>query len=84
MTRFTVAWVQSAVDELIDIWLAMDDRNAVTAATNATDHELQTDAQSKGIELAEELRALNSPPLRVIFAVRVDDRVAEVLLVRRI
>ena len=84
MTRYTVVWVQSAEDELVDIWLDGDDRKEVTAATNAIDHELRTNADTKGVLLSEGLRSLNAFPLRAIFTVRVDDRVAEVLRVLRI
>ncbi len=37
MTRSTVVWVQSVEDELVEIWLADKDRNAVTSATRAND-----------------------------------------------
>ena len=84
MTRYTVVWVQEAEDELADIWLAVVGRSEVTAATRSIDLALQIDAESKGIELAEGLRSFNSPPLRVIFMVRADDRIVEVLLVRQV
>ena len=35
MTRYTVVWVQSVEDELVELWLATNDRNDVTAATHA-------------------------------------------------
>jgi hypothetical protein len=82
MTRYTVVWVKSARDELADLWLSAEDRGAVTAAANEVDNELSTDAPDQGVELTEGLRALFCPPLRVIFSVRMDDRVAEVLRVR--
>jgi len=43
MTRYTVVWAQAAEDELVNIWLEGDDRNDVTAATQAIDRELQTE-----------------------------------------
>jgi hypothetical protein len=82
MTRYTVVWVESALEELTELWLAASDRAAVTAATTAIDRELAEDAPQKGVELSEGLRALFSPPLRVIFEVRGPDRVAEVLRVK--
>ncbi len=84
MTRYTLAWVQSAENELVDLWLKADDRAEITSATSLIDHDLRTDAESKGVEIAEGLRALNVPPLRVIFTVLHDDRIVEVLRVRRI
>jgi hypothetical protein len=82
MTRYTVAWVKSAQDELAELWLAAEDRAAVTAAADEIDDELSVEAQSRGVELSEGLRALFCAPLRVIFTVRENDRVAEVLRVR--
>lgn len=82
MTRYTVVWVQSALDELAELWTSAPDRNAVTAAADAIDRELRDDASGKGRVLSEGLRALARPPLHVIFAVREDDRIAEVLRVR--
>ena len=84
MTRYTVVWVQSVEDELVELWLAANDRNDVTAATHAIEKELGSDAASKGGDLAEGLRALNMPPLRVIFTVRKDDRLVEVVRVARL
>jgi len=82
MTRYTVVWVQSSQSELADLWLNAPDRNAVTAATHAIDRELAVDPSSRGVELSEGLRAFFAPPLRVLFAVRGDDRIVEVLRVR--
>jgi hypothetical protein len=84
MTRFTVAWVQSVEDELIEIWLSATDRNAITSATHAIDRELGLDAESKGEDLSEGLRSLNVPPLRVLFTVSTDDRLVEVVRVARL
>lgn len=84
MTRYTVVWVQSVEDELVEIWLAASDRDAITSATYAVDRELRLDADSKGEELAEGLRSLNESPLRVIFTVSGDDRLVEVVRVARL
>ncbi len=84
MIRYTVVWLQSAQDELAQLWLDAPDRNAVTAAAHAIDQELGKDAPLKGSELSEGLRALPVPPLKAIFTVRDDDRIAEVLRVRSI
>ena len=84
MTRYTVVWVKSAQDELAELWLNAPDRNAVTTAAHAIDQELGEDAQDKGSELSEGLRSLFAPPLKAIFTVREDDRIAEVLRVQSI
>ena len=60
------------------------DRNAVSAAADAIDRQFIDDASNKGSELREGLRSLLAPPLKAIFTVREDDRIAEVLRVRRI
>lgn len=85
MTRYTVVWVQSVEDELVEIWLASNsnDRIAITSATHAIDGELSRDAEGKGENVAEGLRALNVPPLR-IFTVITDDRVVEVVRVAQL
>lgn len=81
MTRYTVVWVQSVEDELVEIWLSADDRNAITSATDTIDRELGMDAESKGEDAAEGLRSLIVSPLRVIFTVKTDDRIVEVVRV---
>lgn len=79
MTHYTVVWVESALDELAELWLRSDNRNEVTAAADLIDNELRDDAQLKGIEQREDLRALFAPPLRILFTVRENDRIVEVL-----
>ena len=82
MNRYTVVWVESAQNELTDLWIVDPNRRAITAAADAIDHELAIDAATKGIKLSEGLRALFSPPLRVLFTVREEDHIAEVLRVK--
>ena len=84
MTYYTVVWVQSAEDELVEIWMDGPDKNEISTATNAIDLILHSNAESKGSELSEGLRTLHCSPLRVIFSVRPADRIVEVVLVRRI
>lgn len=84
MIRYTVVWPGGAQDELAELWIAASDRSAVAAAANDIDVELSEDAAAKGEQLSEGLRALFAPPLRVLFAVREDDRVVEVLRVRHL
>ena len=83
MTRFTVVWVQSALDDLAEIWLEASDRNSVSKSADDIDRELAQDAPEKGNELREGLRSLLAPPLKVIFSVREPDRVAEVLVAKK-
>ncbi len=82
MIRYTVVWHREGRDELAEIWTDAQDCNAVTAAADLIDQQLADDAAKKGTELSEGLRALFVPPLRVLFVVREDDRVVEVLWVK--
>lgn len=84
MTRYTVVWLQSARDELAELWLSASDRDSVTQASHLIDQELSRDASSKGSELSEGLRAYYAPPLKAIFTVQEEDRIAEVLRIRRL
>ena len=84
MIRYTVVWPKAAQDELAELWIAAQDRDAIASAANSIDAELSENAPVKGVELSEGLRALFAPPVRVLFAVRDEDRVVEVLRVRRL
>ena len=57
MNRYTVVWVKSAEDELVELWIASSDRSAVAAATHEIDRQLTTDPALKGEFLREGLRA---------------------------
>ncbi len=84
MNRYTVVWVKSAHDELVMLWIAGSDRNAITAATHEIDRQLSTSPSLKGEPLREGLRALTVTPLRVAFSVDDDDRRVEIAVVRLI
>jgi hypothetical protein len=84
ITRYTVVWLGSAQDELAELWLAAPDRNAVSTAAHPIDAELSGDAATRGVEVSEGLRALFAPPLRILFAVNEEDRLVEVVRIRRI
>jgi hypothetical protein len=84
MTRYTVVWLGSALDELAEVWTAARDRNAITTAAHIIDAELSHDALTKGVEVSEGLRAFFAPPLRILFTVVEDDRIVEVVRVRRL
>jgi hypothetical protein len=84
MTRYTVVWHESALEELADLWINARDRSAVTASAHVIDIELSQDAKTKGADVAEGLRAFFAPPLRILFTVNEGDRIVEVVLVRRL
>jgi hypothetical protein len=83
MTRYTVVWHQGAHDALARLWLDAPDRNAIRQAADAVDRDLGTDAAGKGTAVAEDLRRLIAPPLRVLFSVSEADRMVRVLDVAR-
>ncbi len=83
MKEFTVLWRQTAIDQLIEIWLAASDRQQVTQAVETIDSLLSTEPSGDLTgELAEGLRTATVLPLRVIYAVQEDDRIVDVATVR--
>lgn len=64
--------------------MAASDRNAIAAAADLIDLELSEDAGTKGMHVAEGLRAFYSTPVRILFAVREDDRIVEVVRIKRL
>jgi len=84
MIRYTVVWPKQVLDEVAEIWMNAEDRAGVTATIESIDGELREDASGKGVELSEGLRAITAPPLRVLFAVRQEDRIVEIALVRHV
>jgi len=82
VTRYTVVWLRDAIYELGEIWIAAQDRNAVTAASAEIDRELASDAPAKGKSLSEGLMVYDAPPLRAVFSVSDSDRKVEVARVR--
>jgi plasmid stabilization system protein ParE len=83
MMRCTVVWLEDAQSDLAEIWLSEVDRNAVNLATSAIDQDLAVDPQEKGVDVSEGIRAYFAPPLRILYLVREQDRIVEVLRVRR-
>jgi predicted trehalose synthase len=82
VSRYTVVWLQDAINELGDIWLAATDRNAVSEASEEIDRALQSDAATKGKLLSEGLRVYDASPLRAVFSVSDSDRKVEVARIR--
>ena len=76
--RFTVVWEPEAYNDLADLWLNSVDRDRIVFLAESIDLELTVDPFWKSAELGEGLRALNLPPLRILFTVNVEDRVVDV------
>ncbi|QDT38986.1 hypothetical protein [Stratiformator vulcanicus] len=60
--------------ELTEIWLAADDRDAVTEAADRIEKALAHDPASFGESRGDGSRISFAPPLAVRFSVMVDDR----------
>ncbi|MFO0968935.1 MAG: hypothetical protein U0793_25565 [Gemmataceae bacterium] len=79
---FTVTWLPSAQDELARIWMAALDRKAVADASNQIDRELRQDGHLKGVPF-QGFFLFEIAPLMVKFAVSLNDRIIEVIDVKR-
>lgn len=79
---FTVTWHPDAEDELARIWMAAPDRHAVTEAANRIERLLRHDPERQG-EDYHGRRLLFEAPLAVVFRVSPDDRLVQVVQVRR-
>lgn len=80
--KFTVVWLKRVQAELGEIWLAAEDRKAITFASDEIDRQLQQDADHKGKPLSEGLQMLDVLPLRAVFSVDLQNRVVEVCRIR--
>jgi len=69
MAAYTVVWLREAEDQLAEIWLDAQNRQAVTSAQARIDAALASEPARKGMELSEGLRRLIDPPLKAYFEV---------------
>ena len=79
MTRYTVVWYPFPESELLRLWLAASDKQAVTKAANEIDRQLVIDPDTVGSIVRNQLRELTVPPLRVLYLVSEPDRMVKVL-----
>lgn len=63
--------------------MAADDKHAVTAAADTLDEMLALNPSTQGVEIAEGLRGVFLHPIKILFTVREDDRIVEVVRVVR-
>ncbi len=76
--RFTVVWEPQAYEDLAAVWLNAVDREKIVFLAESIDLELTVDPFWKSTELSEGLRALNLPPLKILFSVNVEDRLVDI------
>jgi hypothetical protein len=83
---FRVEWIQTALDELTDIWTQANsaERKAITAASHEIDQRLRRDPNNEGESRSGGERILFVPPLSAIFQLEADGRTVTVLRVRRL
>ena len=82
--KYTVTWKPSVKQRLADIWMTAPDRRAVTEAADAIDKSLRVDPRDHGESRGGTLRILIAVPLAVVYDIREDDRLIEVLSVRHV
>ncbi len=83
MTRYTVVWYPYPENEVLRLWLAAPDKQAISDAANEIDRELAVDAEIKGRFVRAPLRTFSVPPLRVLYRVSEPDRLVAILAVSR-
>ena len=81
--NFTVVWKPDAEDQLAQIWLDAEHRDAVSAAANHIERALRTTPLTLGESRNEQTRVVVVPPLAVHFEVRNEDRIVFVLTVHQ-
>lgn len=79
---YTVTWKPSAKAKLAEIWIAASDRTAITAAVSRIDALLRVNPGGQGESRAGISRIFIASPLAVVYDLREDDRVVNVLSVR--
>lgn len=76
--RYTVIWLPVAKRQLAEIWVASSDRSEVARASHDVDRELTDDPDHKGQPFFGD-RLLRVLPLEVMYRVRPDDRLVDIM-----
>ncbi|HEX5447514.1 MAG TPA: hypothetical protein VFW87_27105 [Pirellulales bacterium] len=76
---FTVVWIPAAEQNLAEIWLAAEERAAVTFAAREIDSLLKRDPDALGDARFDSIRSFEFPPIGVDFEVLSQDRLVYVL-----
>lgn len=69
MSRFTIAWRQTALDELAEAWMKADNRTELTTAVEAVELKLRERPMQCAERQVEDLYFLSEPPLRIGFTI---------------
>lgn len=77
---FTVVWHKQALGELANAWLATADKQQLSDSVNRVDATLRLNPKVKGVDFYGD-RLLVVVPLAVVFAIREEDRIVEILQV---
>jgi hypothetical protein len=83
MNRYTVVYLTEAEENLIAIWADATDRDQVTKSANIADRMFANSPLQGSIDLPEQLRRRDIPPLQFYFEVREDDRIVVITNVAR-
>lgn len=79
--NFNVVWTPAAEQELAAVWLAAEDRTAITTAATNIDRRLQRNPETLGDARFDTVRSFAFPPLGVDFEVLIHDHLVYVLSV---
>jgi len=82
--KYTVTWKPSVKERLAEIWMTAPDRKAVTTAADAVDGLLRDNPLQQGESRSGDIRVLIVSPLAVVYEVRNEDRLVEVLAIRHV
>lgn len=66
---YSLVWLESAIDELAEVWLFADDRASVTAAIAIIESRLTANPATAGHEISEGLWKAAEGPLAVYFSI---------------
>jgi hypothetical protein len=80
---FRLHWLQTALDQLMTIWMPADSplRKAITTATQQIDQQLQSDPYGQSESRPQGRRILLVSPLGVLFRIEADGLTVTVLRV---
>ena len=81
--KYTVHWLPLAEQELAALWVQAAIRSEVTRAANSIDQELERAPETLGESRSKGLRVHFEAPLGILFQVRSDLKLVEVVHVWR-